>query len=106
MKPRLISTSVKHYVTNNKCYMTEGYKFINMIFLRTFPSRCIDNSTRVDHLLQTLTLTAWADKIARDYMLVYIGHGSDFAESVWVKREDTMLIRQDTNFSIPIFSYE
>jgi hypothetical protein len=99
-------TTIQYYVIGARCYLTEGYRFVNNFYMRTYPAPCSQHAERADHIIQTITLTAWADKIARDYMLVYLGHGNDFAEAVWVRREDTMRLYSNENFSIPIFNYE
>lgn len=104
-KPELIKVTIHRYVIDRKCYLTESYKFINNFFMRTYPAPCTQQSQPLDHIIQSITLTAWSNKVTRDYMLVYLGHGSDFAEAVWVKREKTMMLYSDKNFKIPIFNY-
>jgi hypothetical protein len=79
--------------------------FMNNLFMRTYPAQCQPNAPTVSHLLQTISITAWTDHIGTDYILVYLGHGKEFAEAVWVRKEATMLIYENENFTIPVYNY-
>jgi len=102
----LTTLTHRRYVINRKCYTTEGYTFHNNLFIRTYPAPCRADSTPISHMLESVSITAWIDKIHHNYRLMYLGYGSDFAEAVWVRREETMLIYEDENFTIPIFLYD